>query len=152
MQTRRELLQDGAIAVGVFGYLGLLPRIAAAFDPQWLATPGVDQTLKRMGIQSAAEKSPDVRINGPDIAENGSIVALTLSTTLPNVSQLALLVENNPYAMSALFEVLPTIEPEFMTRTEMMETSNVYAIAITDDGRALYDVKEVKVSVGGCGG
>ena len=63
-----------------------------------------------------------------------------------------LLVEKNPSALVATFKVTPDVEANFSTRTKMGESSDVYAVAITADGKAHYTKKEVKVTLGGCGG
>ena len=100
----------------------------------------------------APTASKDVVIGGPDIAENGAVVPLTVSSTLPNVKQLLLVVEKNPSPLVAAFNVTPAVDANFQTRAKMGQTSDVYAVAITTDGKALYAKKEVKVTIGGCGG
>lgn len=152
MQTRRQILVQGGALAGLTATAGLLPQLALAFDAEPFHAEGIEATLKALGVNGAMEKSGDVTLKGPDIAENGAVVPFTLSTKLPNVKKLALFIENNPFTLSALFSVQPSVEPEFATRSKMQETSNVYAVAITDDGKALYDMKEVKVTLGGCGG
>lgn len=152
MQTRRQILVEGAAVAGLAATAGLLPQVAMAFDAAPFKAEGIEATLKALGVSGEMEKSTDVTLKGPDIAENGAVVPFTLSTKLSNVKQLALFIENNPFTLSALFSVTPAVAPEFATRSKMQETSNVYAVAITDDGKALYDMKEVKVTLGGCGG
>ena len=63
-----------------------------------------------------------------------------------------LLVEKNPSALVAKFDVSDAVEPNFLTRAKMGQSSDVYAVAITADGKALFAKKEVKVTLGGCGG
>ena len=77
---------------------------------------------------------------------------LAVSTTLPNVKRVLLLVEKNPNALIAMFNVSPEVEANFATRAKMGQSSDVYAVAITNDGKALFAKKEVKVTLGGCGG
>jgi sulfur-oxidizing protein SoxY len=97
-------------------------------------------------------ESKDVAITGPDIAENGAVVPLSASTTLANVKQVLILVEKNPAALVALFNVTPEVETNFSTRSKMGQSSDVFAVAITNDGKAFFAKKEVKVTLGGCGG
>ena len=97
-------------------------------------------------------ESKDVTLTAPDIAENGSVVPLAASSTLPGIKHIVLLVEKNPSALIAVFNVSDAIEANFATRAKMGQTSDVYAVAITADGKALYSKKEVKVTLGGCGG
>jgi sulfur-oxidizing protein SoxY len=80
------------------------------------------------------------------------VVPLAASTSLAGVKSILLLVEKNPNALSAKFDVSDAIEPNFATRVKMGQTSDVYAVAITADGKAHYAKKEVKVTLGGCGG
>ena len=74
------------------------------------------------------------------------------STALAGVRKLAILVEKNPAVLSALFEVTDSVDANMGTRVKMGQSSNVYAVAIMADGRVLYAMKEVKVTLGGCGG
>ena len=107
--------------------------------------------LKALGA-SAPVESKDVTIGGPDIAENGAVVPLTASTTLAGVKQLLVLVEKNPAALVALFNVTDSVEASFATRSKMGQSSDVYAVAVMNDGKAFFAQKEVKVTLGGCGG
>jgi sulfur-oxidizing protein SoxY len=79
-------------------------------------------------------------------------VPVGASTTLPGVKRLVLLVEKNPNALAAVFDVTDAIEPNVSTRVKMGQSSNVYAVALMGDGKALYAQKEIKVTLGGCGG
>jgi sulfur-oxidizing protein SoxY len=97
-------------------------------------------------------ESKDVTLTGPDIAENGAVVPLGVSTSLTGVKELLILVEKNPNALVALFKVSDAIDANFMTRAKMGQSSDVFAVAIMNDGRALFSKKEVKVTLGGCGG
>ena len=152
MQTRREALRRSAVVAGLLATTGLFPQYAlaaynkAAFDAKNLA-----EALKALGAEAPAE-SPNVTIGGPDIAENGAVVPLTASTSLPGVKQILILVEKNPAALVALFNVSDSVEPNFATRAKMGQSSDVFAVAITTDGKALFAKKEVKVTLGGCGG
>jgi len=93
-----------------------------------------------------------VTITGPDIAENGAVVPLGVSTSLSGVKQLLILVEKNPSTLVALFHVSDAVDANFSTRAKMGQSSDVYAVAIMADGKAFYAKKEVKVTLGGCGG
>ena len=108
--------------------------------------------LSALGATGAMAESKDVMLTAPDIAENGAVVPLAVSTTLAGVKHMVLLVEKNPSALIAVFNVNDAIESNFATRAKMGQTSDVYAVAITADGKALYSKKEVKVTLGGCGG
>lgn len=97
-------------------------------------------------------ESKDIVFTGPDIAENGAVVPVALSTNLKGVKQFLILVEKNPSILVAMFNVSDAIEANFSTRIKMNETSNVFAVAIMVDGKALFSKKEVRVTLGSCGG
>ena len=80
------------------------------------------------------------------------MVPLTASTTLAGVKQVLILVEKNPSALVALFNVTDNVDANFSTRSKMGQSSDVYAVVIMQDGKALFAKKEVKVTLGGCGG
>ena len=111
----------------------------------------VAEVLKALGASAPAE-SKDVTLTAPDIAENGAVVPLGAATTLPNVKQMLVLVEKNPNTLVASFAVNDAVEANFLTRAKLGQSSDVYAVAITNDGKAFYAKKEVKVTLGGCGG
>ena len=155
MTTRREMLTRTAQVAGMLAALGLLPGVAraqaahyntAAFDAKTMA-----DLMKALGAGAPVE-SKDVTITGPDIAENGAVVPVGAATSLPGVKRLLLLVEKNPAMLSAMFDVSDAVEPNFSTRVKMGQSSNVFAVAMMADGKVLYAAKEVKVTLGGCGG
>ena len=74
------------------------------------------------------------------------------ATTLPGVKRLLLLVEKNPSVLAAMFDVTDAVEPNLATRVKMGQSSNVFAVAMMADGKVLYAAKEIKVTLGGCGG
>ncbi|MEP6823473.1 MAG: thiosulfate oxidation carrier protein SoxY [Ramlibacter sp.] len=152
MQTRRETLKQSATVAGLLASTGLFPRIVqAAWNKTAFDAKSVADVAKAFGA-SAPVESKDVVLTGPDIAENGAVVPLAVSTTLPGVKYLLVLVEKNPNTLVAKFDVGPDVEANFSTRAKMGQSSDVYAVAITADGKALFAKKEVKVTLGGCGG
>ena len=152
MQTRRKILSNSARLAGLLAGAGLLPAVAqaawsqAAFDAKTLA-----EAAKALG-GSAPVESKDVTITGPDIAENGAVVPVGCSTTLAGVKRMALMVEKNPSALAAVFDVSDAVDASFNTRVKMGQSSNVFAVAFMADGKVLYAAKEIKVTLGGCGG
>jgi sulfur-oxidizing protein SoxY len=149
------MLTRSAQVAGLLAALGLLPGMAraqaaqyntAAFDAKTMA-----DLMKSLGAGAPVE-SKDVTITGPDIAENGAVVPVGATTALPGVKRLLLLVEKNPSMLSAMFDVSDAVEANFSTRVKMGQSSNVFAVAMMADGKVLYAAKEVKVTLGGCGG
>lgn len=152
MQNRREVLKRSAIVAGLLAGTGLFPQYAnAAYNKGAFEAKSVADVLKALGA-SAPTESKDVTIGGPDIAENGAVVPLTAGTTLAGVKQMLILVEKNPAALVARYDVTDSVEANFATRSKMGQSSDVYAVAITGDGKAFFAKKEVKVTLGGCGG
>jgi sulfur-oxidizing protein SoxY len=151
MQNRRETLKQSLAVAGLLGATGLFPQYALAYTKAAFDAKTIADALKAYGA-SAPVESKDVTLTAPDIAENGAVVPLAASTTLAGVKSILLLVEKNPNALSAKFDISDAIEPNVATRVKMGQTSDVYAVAITADGKAHYAKKEVKVTLGGCGG
>jgi sulfur-oxidizing protein SoxY len=135
----------------LLGATGLFPQYARAFTKAAFDAKSIADALKAYGAPAPTE-SKDVTLTAPDIAENGAVVPVAAASSLPGVKSILVLVEKNPNALSAKFDVSDAIEPSFATRVKMGQTSDVYAVAITADGKAYYAKKEVKVTLGGCGG
>ena len=151
MQTRRETLKQSAVVAGLLASAGFPQFAQAAFNKTGFDAKSVQDAVKAYGGGALAE-SKDVVITAPDIAENGAVVPLGASTALPGVKQMLILVEKNPSALVAMFYVSDAVESNFLTRAKMGQSSDVYAVAIMADGKALFAKKEVKVTLGGCGG
>jgi sulfur-oxidizing protein SoxY len=151
MKTRREALKQSALVAGLLASTGMFPQFAYAYNKAAFEGKSLADVVKAVGGNAPTE-SKDVTITGPDIAENGAVVPLGASCSLPGVKQVLILVEKNPAALVALFNVTDALEPNFSTRAKMGQSSDVYAVAIMNDGKALYAKKEVKVTLGGCGG
>jgi len=98
MQTRRETLKHSAVVAGLLATTGLFPQYAFAYNKPAFEAKNVADAIKALGAGTPTE-SKDVTVGGPDIAENGAVVPLTVSTTLPGVKHLLLLVEKNPSAL-----------------------------------------------------
>lgn len=154
--SRRKVLQStgGMAVMGLAVAAGLFKPGSAWAQDAWnkaaFSTKSLNDTVKAMGGAAAAE-SKDIQINSPDIAENGAVVPFTISSKIPKTEQVALLVEKNPNALAASFNIPGGTEPWVNTRVKMGQTSNVIAL-VKADGKFYYTSKEVKVTIGGCGG
>lgn len=153
--NRREVLGHSAtvasllLASGVLAPWAQAAGVAAgkgAFDAK-----SMPDVLKALGFGAPTE-SREVNLTAPDIAENGAVVPLSVATTLAGVKQLMLLVEKNPSVLAAVFTLTPEIEAHVSTRVKLAQSSNVYAVVVTGDNKVLFAQKEVKVTLGGCGG
>ena len=153
---RRKALQGtgGAAVLGLAMAAGLF-RPGTAWAEDWnkaaFDTKSLNDAVKAMGGAGAAE-SKDITITSPDIAENGAVVPFTIASKVPNTAAIAILVEKNPNILAANFDIPQGTEPWVNTRVKMGQTSNVIALVKTADGKFHYASKEVKVTLGGCGG
>lgn len=150
MRTRRDALKQSLAMAGVLGATSLSTGPVHAFNRNAFDARTVQEAVKALGGASLAE-SKDVTIQGPDIAENGAVVPVGAATTLAGVKKLALMVEKNPNTLVAVFDLNPAIEPSFNIRIKMGQSSDVYAVAIAQDGKAFFAKREIKVTLGGCG-
>ena len=152
---RRKVLQGtgGAAVMGLAMAAGLF-KPGSAWAQEWnkaaFETKSLNDTVKALGGASAVE-SKDITITSPDIAENGAVVPFTIASKIPNTQSVALLVEKNPNMLAASFGIPPGTDAWVNTRVKMGQTSNVVAL-VKADGKFYYTTKEVKVTLGGCGG
>ena len=149
---RRTFLQ-GTIAAGAASMAvsaGLLTPGAVLADEQGpFAATSLEDALKAMEI--TPEESTDISIKAPEIAENGAVVPVSVSTAIADASEIALLIANNPTPLAAVFKLGEGALATASTRIKMGKTSDV--IAVVKAGDKTYSAKtEVKVTIGGCGG
>jgi sulfur-oxidizing protein SoxY len=154
--TRRLILQ-GAGAVALIGLgnipFSLAPAFAAANDkyPEDAFKQKSDAEAIKALYGKTAEASDKVKLDAPEIAENGAVVPIGVSTTLADVTSISFLVSENPNALVASYKIPAGTVPSVANRIKMAKTSNV--IVVVEAGGKLYSAtKEVKVTVGGCGG
>jgi len=152
---RRNFLK-GTLAtsmVGVAVSAGLLtPKaVLAAWPESSFAAKKVDDAVNSLLGSAKTAPSSDIKIKAPDIAENGAVVPITVSTQMSKVESITLLVAENPQPLCCNFELAPSAEPFVSTRIKMGKTSDVVAI-VKSGGKLFSANKTVKVTIGGCGG
>lgn len=123
---------------------------AAAWNQVAFSAKTVDEVVKALGGTSAGVSS-EITLTIPEIAENGAVVPVVIESKLPNTRSIAILVEKNPSALSAVFDIPDGTDPYIGARIKIGSTSNVYAMVRTDSGFYITS-KQVKVTLGGCGG
>jgi sulfur-oxidizing protein SoxY len=155
--SRRGLLKGAALAT-VLGASANLLRSVAAFAADAAGWPAEafklksqDDTLKALYGGKTAEASDKVKLDAPEIAENGAVVPISVSTTLPKVTAISVMVAENPNALAASYKIPEGTLPAVSNRLKMAKTSKVIAV-VESDGKLYSASKEVKVTVGGCGG
>jgi sulfur-oxidizing protein SoxY len=154
--TRRLILQGaGLVALSGLGNMsfGTAVAMAAANDkyPEDAFKQKSDADAIHALYGKTAEASDKVKLDAPEIAENGAVVPISVATALDDVTSVAFLVSENPNALAAYYKIPAGTLPNVANRLKMAKTCNV--IAIVESGGRLYSAtKEVKVTVGGCGG
>ncbi len=152
--NRRTLLKRSLAvsALGVAASAGLLTpgQVMAAYPTAAFEAKDPAGALSGALGSGSYEDSGDIKIKAPDIAENGSVVPVTVTTGLSNVESIAILVEGNASPLVASFNV-SNAEAYISTRIKMGKTSNVLAV-VKSGGKLYAGQKEVKVTIGGCGG
>ena len=147
--SRRKLLFGllaGAATIALAPLKAFAARPQSAFDAKSQA-----DTLKQTFGQETAADSSDITIKAPDIAENGAVVPITVNFKLANAEMVAIVVEKNPSPLAAGFALTASSGGLVSTRIKMGKTSMVHAV-VKADGKVLKASKEVKVTIGGCGG
>ena len=155
MEQRRQFLQAGTAAglQALLCALGLVPAseaLAQAIAQGAWQTKTVADTLKALGV-SATTDSKDVAIVASDIAENGAVVPVGVRSAVPKTDFIALLVEKNPNTLAGAYEIPEGTEPDVSMRIKMGQSSDVVAV-VRADGKYYLARKEIKVTLGGCGG
>ena len=154
---RRDVLKAGggmsiAALLAAAGWLKPGEALAAdAWNKAAFEAKSVDDTVKAFGGSGSAQTKDVVFFSTPDIAENGAVVPIGVESKLPKTEQIAILVEKNPNILAASFDIPAGTEPVITTRVKMGQSSNVYAL-VKADGKYHVAQKEIKVTLGGCGG
>jgi sulfur-oxidizing protein SoxY len=151
---RRVILQGVASValMGLGGTFGLAPAFAAndKYPAEAFKQKSGEDAIKLL-YGKTAEPSDKIKLDAPEIAENGAVVPIAVSTTLADATSISFLVSENPNALIASYKIPAGTVPSVANRIKMARTSNV--IVVVEAGGKLYSAtKEVKVTVGGCGG
>ena len=144
-------LAGGAIAIAASAGL-LIPRtVMAAWPKSAFEAKNIKDALNAIGGTGTATSSGKIKINAPEIAEVSAEVRITVDADMDNIDSISIIVEKNPSPLAAHFELGPGALGYVSTRVKMAKTSNVMAV-IKAGGKLYSAKKEVKVTVGGCGG
>jgi sulfur-oxidizing protein SoxY len=156
--NRRDALKTGggSTVMALMVAAGLVkPEDVFAQTADWnkaaFETKNLNDTVKAMGGTTATESKDIVFTSAPDIAENGARVPITITSNIPKTESISVLIEKNPNSLAASFLIPNGTEAFASTTVKMGQTSNVYAV-VKADGKFFYASKEIKVTLGGCGG
>jgi len=156
MTMQRRTFMKGTLAgsaVGVAVSAGLLTpqAVLAAWPKKAFGAKSVADALSAVYGSGDAAASGDINVKAPDIAENGAVVPITVSTGMANVESISVIAEKNPVPLVATYDMGNSAEGYVSMRIKMGKTSNVLAV-VKADGKLYKAHKEVKVTIGGCGG
>ncbi len=157
-EMRRRLIQSG----GGMTLLSLLlaagwlkPEEALAQAQTWnkaaFDTHSLTDTMKALGGGDPAQSKDIVFFQTPEIAENGAVVPIGVTSNIARTESIAILIEKNPNLLAAVFDIPAGTEASISTRVKMAQSSNVYAL-VKADGKYYVAAKDIKVTLGGCGG
>ncbi len=152
--NRRNFLKNSLLFAGTVTTLpGLIGSkdAYAAWPKKSFDIKDLSESVMSVYGHNNLEESTKVKLKAPEIAENGAIVPINVSTTLDNVESIMIFVENNPQPLSSGYKLSKLSEPAIGTRLKMGKTSNVMA-AVKSGNKVYTSTKEVKVTIGGCGG
>jgi sulfur-oxidizing protein SoxY len=154
--NRRNVLKTGGgmtllTLVAAAGWLKPGDALAADWNKAAFDTKTMDETMKALGGTAPAQSKDITFFSTPDIAENGAVVPVGVTSAIPKTESIAILVEKNPNMLTAMFDLPAGTEPSISTRVKMGQSSNVYAL-VKADGKYYVASKEIKVTLGGCGG
>jgi len=139
--------------VSLMAAAGLFPA-GSARSEEWniaaFAAKNTNELLKILGA-GTPKLSAEVVLTAPEIGENGALVPIEIESKLPGTRSIAILIEKNPNTLAATFTIPDGTLPWLQTRVKMAETCNLYVL-VNAAGEFYYTTKEVKVTVGGCGG
>jgi sulfur-oxidizing protein SoxY len=155
-ETRRNVLKAGGGAalmtlLAAAGWLTPETAAAQAWNKNAFEAKTMDETMKAFGGGAPAQSKDIAFVSTPDIAENGAVVPIGVSSSIPKTESIAILVEKNPNMLAASFDIPAGTDPSVSTRVKMGQSSNVYAL-VKADGKYYVASKEIKVTLGGCGG
>ncbi|MDZ7802691.1 thiosulfate oxidation carrier protein SoxY [Thiohalophilus sp.] len=156
MQNTRRLFLKGTMAAGTLAVAAganlLTPgQVLAAWPEKAFNAEKMDAALAEMEGTTELVESDRITVKTPDIAENGAVVSVSVSTDLPDAQSISVYVPVNTFPLTASYELTDKFDGEITGRIKMAKTSDV--IAVVKAGDKLYTAKrEVKVTLGGCGG
>lgn len=154
--VKRRILLKGSLTAGALGVAvaaGLLApgRVLAAWPEMAFKAKAMPEMLNALLGDENTEESGDINIKAPDIAENGAVVPVTISTSIAGAESIAVIAINNPAPLVASYNLGEGAEGFVSTRIKMGKSGDV--VAVVKSGGKLYSAKkEVKVTIGGCGG
>ncbi|QKT04373.1 thiosulfate oxidation carrier protein SoxY [Ectothiorhodospiraceae bacterium 2226] len=152
---RRTFLKSGlagsAVAVAVGAGLLTPQAVLASWPKGAFEADSMDAVMQNLYQDAGTQDSSDIQITAPDIAENGAVVPVTINTSIANPESITIIVEKNNQPLAGKFDLSANAEGMVATRIKMARTSDVVAV-VQSNGKLHTARREVKVTIGGCGG
>ena len=154
-QTRRDVLRagGGASLCALLAAAGMLrpdAALAADWNPKAFEAKNIKDALDALGAGNPAS-SNDIVMVAPEIAENGAVVPIAATSKIPGTESIAFLIAKNPTALAASFDIPSGTQAAVSTRVKLAQTTDVHVL-VKAQGKYYMTKKEVKVTIGGCGG
>lgn len=147
---RKFLLQTTSVIT--LSLLGSINTSFAEWQKSLFEHMGLDDLLNSLTNNTKPTPSDDIHIKAPEIAENGAVVPVTVNSSIANVTDISIIVDNNPSPLTSSFTLNPELEAYVSTRVKMAKSSNIVALVTTKDNQYFTASKSIKVTIGGCGG
>ncbi|MFK5913836.1 MAG: thiosulfate oxidation carrier protein SoxY [Woeseiaceae bacterium] len=156
MDTTRRIILKGTMAAGTLAVAAganlLTPSTAfAAWPAKAFKARKLDVAMDAISGKARPTASADIKIEAPDIAENGAVVSVKVKTTLPKVESISIYVPVNAFPLSASYILSNQMETSISGRIKMAKTADIVAV-VKSNGKLYTAKKGVKVTLGGCGG
>ena len=149
--NRRSILKAAGTFMAAAAAVVAFPRMVfAEYNAKAFKNPKMDDSMNELFGSNATTPSGEVKLKAPDIAENGAVVPIEISTSL-KADRIAFMVKENPNPLAIVADIPAGTQPTVKTRVRMGKTTQVMAV-VSADGKLYTASKEVKVTIGGCGG
>ncbi len=152
---RRKFLKTttylGATASAIGAGVLIPQRVLGAYNSAAFEARDVNNAISSSMGSDQHTPSDAIKLKAPDIAENGAVVPVTVSSSMSNVDAISIIASANAAPLTSTYQLSPRCEAFVSTRIKMGETADVIAV-VKADGKLYSATKEVKVTIGGCGG
>ncbi|MDT8447856.1 MAG: thiosulfate oxidation carrier protein SoxY [bacterium] len=152
MNLSRRMFAKGMLATtAMFAFASSLPKaLLAAYNKEAFESNKMADAMKAYYGTAETTESDQIKITAPNIAENGAVVPISISSEIDGAESISIFVENNPTPLIGSF-ILLGAKQNISTRIKMAKTSNLYAV-VKAKGKLYATHQEIKVTIGGCGG
>jgi len=139
-------------SVATLSMLGSISRVFAEWQESLFTHKELNEVLSSLTNNTTPTESENIHIKAPEIAENGAVVPVTVNASIPDVTGISIIVDNNPSPLTSSFDINPQLEAYVATRVKMAKSSNIIALISTKNNQFFTASKSIKVTIGGCGG